>query len=159
MASSALVDKLEAEIEIKSSAEQFHDMIANKPHHLHHASNDKIQGCDLLEGEWGKLGSIIRWHLVLEGKARTGKDTVEAIDPDKNSITFRKLEAEILREYKTIVYTIQASPKSEGSGSVVHLTLEYEKLHHGIGHPQALQQFLLDVFTDIDAYLTQPNKV
>ncbi|GMI65008.1 hypothetical protein HRI_000170000 [Hibiscus trionum] len=98
-------------------------------------------------------------YAFLEGKARTGKDTVEAIDPDKNSITFRKLEAEILREYKTIVYTIQASPKSEGSGSVVHLTLEYEKLHHGIGHPQALLQFLLDVSKDIGAYLTQPSKV
>ncbi|KAK8476491.1 hypothetical protein V6N11_047462 [Hibiscus sabdariffa] len=157
MASSAVIDKLEGIIEIKASPEQFHDMLANKPHHLHHACSDKIQGCDLLEGEWGKVGSIIRWRWVLQGKAKAGKDTIEAIDPDKNSITFRKLEAEILTEYKSFVYTIQASPKSEGSGSVVHLTFEYEKLHHGIAQPQFLQRFMLDVCKDIDAYLTRPN--
>ncbi|KAK8713078.1 hypothetical protein V6N13_148305 [Hibiscus sabdariffa] len=158
MASSALIDKLEADIEMKSSAEQFYDMVANKPSHLQHASSDKIQGCDLLEGEWGKVGSIIRIRFVL-GNAREGKDVIEAIDPDKKSITLRKLEAEILREYKSFVYTIQASPKSEGSGSIVHLTFEYEKLHHGIGLPRSLLQFMLDVFKDIDAHLTRPSKV
>ncbi|KAK8713084.1 hypothetical protein V6N13_148310 [Hibiscus sabdariffa] len=156
MSSSALINKLEAIIEMKASPEQFYDMLANKPHHLHHACSDKIQGCDLLEGQWGKVGSIIRWRLVLR-KAKAGKDMIEAIDPDKKLITFRKLEAEILTEYKSFVYTIQASPKSEGSRSVVHLTFEYEKLHHGTAQPQFLQQFMVDVCKDIDAYLTRPN--
>ncbi|KAE8719634.1 MLP-like protein 28 [Hibiscus syriacus] len=57
--SSALTGKLEADVEINASPDQFHDMVANRPHHLHHASYDKIQACDLHEGEWWKVGTVV----------------------------------------------------------------------------------------------------
>ncbi|MBA0819575.1 hypothetical protein Gohar_021113, partial [Gossypium harknessii] len=118
MASSALTGKLEADVEIKASPEQFHEMFAHKPHHVHHTCYDKIQGCDLHE----------------DGKAKKAKEVVEAVDSDKNLVTFRVIEGDLMEEYKSFVITIQVSPKSEGSGSVVHWTLEYEKLHGGIAH-------------------------
>ena len=64
MASSALTGKLETDVEIKASPEQFHDMFSNKPHHVHHTCNDKIQGCELHEGDWGTVGSIVFWNYV-----------------------------------------------------------------------------------------------
>nr|KJB30767.1 hypothetical protein B456_005G160800 [Gossypium raimondii] len=143
MASSALTGKLEADVEIKASPEQFHEMFAHKPHHVHHTCYDKIQGCDLHEGEWGK--------------AKKAKEVVEAVDPDKNLVTFRVIEGDLMEEYKSFVITIQVSPKSEGSGSVVHWTLEYEKLHGGIAHPETLLQFVQDISKDIDAHLTQAS--
>ncbi|KAK8477637.1 hypothetical protein V6N13_017267 [Hibiscus sabdariffa] len=155
--SSALTGKLEADVEIKASPEQFHDMFANKPHHMHHACNDKVQGCDLHEGEWGKVGTIVIFRFVLDGKATQLKDVIEAVDPDKNLITFRVMEGDIMEEYKSFLFTLQASPKSGGSGSVVHWTLEYEKLHQGIDHPQTLLEFVKDVSKDIDTHLTKPN--
>ncbi|KAL4362843.1 hypothetical protein GQ457_04G026150 [Hibiscus cannabinus] len=157
MASSAATHKLEFDVEINASPQQFHDMWANKPHHMHHTCNDKIQGCDLHEGEWGKVGTVVIWSYVHDGKAKKAKEVVEAVDPDKNSITFRVIEGDLMEEYKSFVATIQVSPKIGGSGSVVHWTLEYEKLHQGIEHPQTLQQFLKDVSKDIDAHLTKPN--
>ncbi|KAG4208263.1 hypothetical protein ERO13_A03G119900v2 [Gossypium hirsutum] len=157
MASSALTGKIEADVEIKSSPGQFHEMFAHKPHHVHHTCYDKIQGCDLLEGEWGKVGTIISWRYVHDGKAKVSKQLVEAIDPSKNLITFREIEGDQLKEYKSFVATLQASPKNKGSGSIVHWTVEYEKLHHGIAHPETLLQFLVDASKDIDAHLTQPN--
>lgn len=60
MAASA-VHKLEAEVEIKASPELFHDMFTNKPHHMHHTCYDKVQGCELHEGNWGEVGAIINW--------------------------------------------------------------------------------------------------
>ncbi|PPD68428.1 hypothetical protein GOBAR_DD34694 [Gossypium barbadense] len=141
MASSALTGKIEADVEIKASPGQFHEMFTHKPHHVHHTCYDKIQGCDLLE----------------DGKAKVSKQLVEAIDPSKNLTTFREIEGDQLKEYKRFVATLQASPKNKGSGSIVHWTVEYEKLHHGIAHPDTLLQFLVDASKDIDAHLTQPN--
>ncbi|KAL4364187.1 hypothetical protein GQ457_04G009860 [Hibiscus cannabinus] len=113
-------------------------MIANKPHLLRHACNDMVQGCDLHEGEWGKVGAIIIWSYVHDGKAKQKKEVIEAVDPDKKLITARVIEGDLMEEYKSFLISIQVSPKSEGSGSVVHLTLEYEKLHQGIDHPQTI---------------------
>ncbi|MFQ6664405.1 hypothetical protein Gotur_031532 [Gossypium turneri] len=96
MASSTLTGKLEADVDIKASPEQFHEMFAHKPHHVHHTCYDKIQGCDLHEGEWGKVGSIVHWSYVHDGKAKKAKEVVEAVDPDKNLITFRVIEGELM---------------------------------------------------------------
>ncbi|XVF85380.1 hypothetical protein PTKIN_Ptkin17bG0113100 [Pterospermum kingtungense] len=89
--------------------------------------------------------------------AKVGKEVVQAIDSEKNAITFRVIEGD-LKEYKSFVVHIQASPnpKSEG-GSIVHWTLEYERLHDAIAHPETLLQFVFDISKDIDAHLTQGN--
>ncbi|KAK8363567.1 hypothetical protein V6Z12_A03G170500 [Gossypium hirsutum] len=107
MASSTLTGKLEADVDIKASPEQFHEMFAHKPHH-----------------------------------AKKAKEVVEAVDPDKNLITFRVIEGDLMEEYKSFVAMILVSPKSEDSGSIVHWTLEYEKLHDGIAHPETLLQLV-----------------
>ncbi|KAK8627599.1 hypothetical protein V6N13_135207 [Hibiscus sabdariffa] len=155
MASSGPVHKMEVDVEIKASPEQFHDMFANKPHHVHHTCYDKIQGCELHEGEWGKVGTVVNWSYVHDGKAKKAKEVIEAVDPEKNLITFRVVEGDLMEEYKSFVITIQVSPKSEGSGSVVHWTLEYEKLHEEIDHPETLLEFVRDVSKDIDTHLAQ----
>ncbi|KAK8529194.1 hypothetical protein V6N13_102126 [Hibiscus sabdariffa] len=132
-------------------------MIANKPHHLNRTCDDKIQGCDLHEGEWGEVGTIINWSYVLDGNAKQAKEVIEAVDPNKKLIIFRVIEGDLMEEYKSFLLSIQVSSKSEVSGSVVHLTLEYKKLHQGIDHPQTMLQFMKDVSNGIDAHLTKPN--
>lgn len=59
--SSSLTGKVEGSVEIKAPAEMFHDMLLNRPHHISNASTDKVQACDLHEGDWGKEGSTICW--------------------------------------------------------------------------------------------------
>ena len=61
---SSLVGKLETDVEIKASADKFHHMFAGKPHHVSKASPGNIQGCDLHEGDWGTVGSIVFWNYV-----------------------------------------------------------------------------------------------
>ncbi|GMI82417.1 MLP-like protein 43, major latex protein like 43 [Hibiscus trionum] len=132
-------------------------MFTNKPHHLHHSCKDKVQGCDLHEGEWGKVGTIIIWSYVHDGKAKKSKEVIESIDHDKKLITFKVLEGDIMEEYKSFLFTLQVSPKSGGSGSVVYWTMEYEKRHEAIDPPQTLLQLTVDISKDIDAHLTSPN--
>ncbi|CAF2063922.1 BnaC06g31980D [Brassica napus] len=74
---SSLLGKLEAYVEIKASAEQFHNMFTARPHHVSKASPGYIQGCDLHEGDWGKPGSVIFWnyfHGKWRGKGGKGED-------------------------------------------------------------------------------------
>ena len=60
----SLVGKMEADIEIKASADKFHDVFGNKPHHVPNASPQKLQSGDLHEGEFGKQGSVVNWNYV-----------------------------------------------------------------------------------------------
>ena len=57
-----LCGKIETDVEIKALAEKFHGMFKHKPHHISNVASHKIQGCDLQEGEWDTVGSIINWN-------------------------------------------------------------------------------------------------
>ncbi|KAL4351622.1 hypothetical protein GQ457_06G036670 [Hibiscus cannabinus] len=178
MALSALTGKLENDVEIDASPDKFIYMFTHTPHHVHHTSSERVQGCDLHEGEFGTAGSIICWRYVhgillltlIQLKLHffpfyfiTGFLNVFKIwqsqnsEGAKNSITLRVLDGDVMEEYKSFVVKIQASPKSDGEGSVVHWTLEYERLHEGIGHPETLVPFFAQLTRDIDAHLLKQN--
>lgn len=61
---SSLVGKLETDVEIKASAGKFHHMFAGRPHHVSKATPGNIQNCELHEGNWGKVGSVVIWNYV-----------------------------------------------------------------------------------------------
>ncbi|KAM5553133.1 hypothetical protein ABKV19_025387 [Rosa sericea] len=71
--SSARFGKLEVDIEIKAPAERFFEFTTRKTYELSNISPDKVVSCELLEGDWGKEGSVISWNYVLDGSARVGK--------------------------------------------------------------------------------------
>ncbi|XP_040944290.1 MLP-like protein 28 [Gossypium hirsutum] len=104
MASSTLIGNLEVDVEIKASPEQFREMFAHKLHHVHHTCYDKVQGCDLHKDE----------------KAKNAKVIEEAVDSNKNLVTFKMIEGDLMKEYKSSIVTIQVSPKCEGNGSIMH---------------------------------------
>lgn len=61
---SSMVGELEIDIEIKSTAEQFHHMFVKRPHHVSKATPGTIGGVELHEGEWDKVGSIVVWNYI-----------------------------------------------------------------------------------------------
>lgn len=83
------------------------------------------------------------------------KEIVEAIDDEKNLITFRVIEGDLMEHFKSFKLTIQANPKSEGEGCVVHWILEYEKHHGEIIDPHTLLQFVADVSKDLESHLRE----
>ncbi|KAH0897578.1 hypothetical protein HID58_047146 [Brassica napus] len=129
---SSLVGKLETDVEIKASAGQFHHMFTGKPHHVSKASPGNIQGY---------------------GEAKVAKERIEAVEPEKNLITFRVIEGDLMKEYKSFLLTIQVTPKHGGAGSIVHWHLEYEKISDEVAHPETLLQFCVEVSKEIDEHL------
>ncbi|KAG2281498.1 hypothetical protein Bca52824_052718 [Brassica carinata] len=129
---SCLLGKLEIEVEIKASAEKFHHMFAERPHHIPKATPGHIKGY---------------------GEPKVAKDIIEAVDQEKNLFKMRVIEGDLMKEYKNFVLTIQATPKHEGSGSIVHWHIEYEKISEEVAHPETLIQLLTEMSQGIDEHL------
>ncbi|OAY25258.1 hypothetical protein MANES_17G079732v8 [Manihot esculenta] len=124
--------KLEIHFWIDAPADQFHDVFSSQPYLIPNMSPHKILGVDLLEGEWGKEGTIICWKY------------------------FYVIEGDVSKEYKSFKLTVQATPK--GEGSVVRWTLEYEKIHENIRDPYSLLEFIVQFSKDVSAHLVKYPK-
>ncbi|EOA34466.1 hypothetical protein CARUB_v10022006mg [Capsella rubella] len=88
-----------------------------------------------------------------DGEAKVAKERIEAVEPEKNLITFRVIEGDLLKEYKSFVITIQVTPKQGGRGSVVHWHVEYEKIDDKVAHPETFLEFCVHVSKEIDEHL------
>ncbi|KAF7827622.1 MLP-like protein 28 [Senna tora] len=144
--------KIEVDVHINASADKFHEIFSRKPQEVPKISPNNIKNT-IVEGEWGKEGSIVVIHYVYDGKICVGRNVIEAIDPTKNLITLRVLEGDLLNYYKSIKMTFQTTSKEKGS--LVHVTVEYEKLKGHIPDPHSLANLGVEVSKDIDAHLTQ----
>ncbi|KAH7570942.1 hypothetical protein ACOSP7_019499 [Xanthoceras sorbifolium] len=149
----SLTGQLVTDIEIKAPADKFHEVFSCRPHHMSNVTPEHIQGCDLHEGEWGKVGSIIFWNYMHDGVAETAKQVIEAIDDENYSTTFRMIEGHLLDKYKIFDITVQATPKD--GGSLVHWTLKYEKLSEDVSEPKGILQLVTNMTKDLDAHLTE----
>lgn len=88
-----------------------------------------------------------------DGEIKVAEE-VEAIDDEKNSTTFRVIEGNLMKLYKNFVFIVQATSK-EGGGSIVHWTLQYEKLSEEVTEPYSLLQLGVHLSKDIDLHLME----
>ncbi|KFK44400.1 hypothetical protein AALP_AA1G252500 [Arabis alpina] len=153
MPETSLFGEFELEFEIKAPAAKFYDMYAGRPHHVAKATPRNVQACELHDGEWGTVGSIIFWNYVHDGEAQVSKERVELVEPEKNLITYRVLEGDLMKEYKSFVNTIQVTPKQGENGSIVRWYFEYEKIDDNVAHPESFLPFFVEVVKEIDEYL------
>jgi len=143
---------VETTVELKSSSEKFHDMLVGRPHHLSDASSN-LQGCELHEGEIGQVGAVLLWNYVHDGETKVMKHKMESLEPEKNRVTYRVLEGDIMNEYKSFVITFQVTPKEGEPGSIGHWHFEYEKINEEVDHPETLLQFAVEVSKEMDEHL------
>ncbi|ESR61439.1 MLP-like protein 34 [Citrus sinensis] len=146
-------NKVEIEIEVKAPAAKFHQVFSCKPHIMASMSPQSIQGCDLLEGEWGKPGCIICWRYSHDGSPQIAKEIIEAIDNENYITNYKVIGGNLLELYKSFSSTVKVTPKENDDGSLVHWIFEYEKLKEDVPDPTGKLQILIDVAKDIDAHL------
>ncbi|XP_073157911.1 kirola-like [Henckelia pumila] len=145
-----LIGKLVAATEFKAGGDVFHDLFKQRPQHISTASPDKVQGCDLHEGEFGKVGSIISWRYTHDGKERTAKQVIQNIDEEKKLMEFKMLEGDLMEKYKAFLITFHAENK--GDIELITWTLEYEMLSDDVEHPISLLSYFIDVTKDIETH-------
>ncbi|XP_052206230.1 kirola-like [Diospyros lotus] len=145
-----LTGKMERQIELKSGGDLLHEIFKSKPHHVSGITPAKVQGCSLIQGEWGKNGSIICWNYTHDGKEKTAKQVIEVFDGEKKTIVFRIIEGDLLQLYKTFIILLHEETK--GGKNWATWAFDYEKLGPDVEDPVSLLDYLTDVVKDIDAH-------
>ncbi|PON94465.1 Major latex protein domain containing protein [Trema orientale] len=152
----AQIAKQESQLDIKSSAESFYQTYSRKQYLLPKISCDVVKDLQLVIGDWESVaGSVMEWTFVAadNSSSQVDKVVIEAIDDKNKSITCKIVEGQILKEYKSYKFTVQATDKSDGEGSTVKLTIEYEKKNEDTPPPNKYFNFAHVLFKNIDAYL------
>ncbi|XP_060186432.1 kirola-like [Lycium barbarum] len=134
--------KLISSIEVKCGGHPIHDifhtnsdLVPNISPHVNHF--------EIHEGEILKVGSVVSWKYIEDGKEKYVKDMIEAINPQKKSITWKVIEGDRKDLYNSfIVITF-----SEDQWTTVRF--EYEKKTD----PLPFLGYFLYVIKDIEKYL------
>ncbi|EXB80472.1 MLP-like protein 31 [Morus notabilis] len=149
----AQIAKMEVQLDIKSSAQSFYEIFRRKQYLMPKICLDILKDVQVIKGDWESLGSIKQWTYVA-GNSESGKEIVEAIDEENKKITFKVLDGEITKYYKTMKTTVQVTAKGDKGGSSVKWTLEYEKLNDSIPAPTKYLDLLSATTKNVEAYLT-----
>ncbi|PON94464.1 Major latex protein domain containing protein [Trema orientale] len=152
----AQIEKLEVQVDVKSSPERFYETYLRKNYLLPKLSPNEVRDAQLIKGEWDSVGSVIQYSFAPEGNASSHVDLlqIDAIDEEDKSITYTVLDgSEAKKYYKTCRMTVHALEKSEGGGSSVKVFIEYEKQNETIPAPTRYTEFANVVYKNIDAYI------
>ncbi|XP_076895527.1 kirola-like [Bidens hawaiensis] len=145
------------QVTIKSDGDVFLNIYRYRTHLISQMSPNLVKAIELQDSEWGAVGSIIVWHLVIDGTPKVAKEVIQAIDEEKKSVSFKVIEGDIIMEaYRTFMITIKVDTRNEEN--VVTWTFDYEKVNENIGDPDNLIELYLIVAKDVENYhLLQPN--
>ncbi|KAL1544899.1 kirola-like [Salvia divinorum] len=147
--------KLVAAIEFKAGGDVFHELFRHKPQHISTISPEIVKGCELHEGEFGHVGSIICWDYIHDGKVKKAKEVIQLIDEEKKLIQFKVIEGDLMELYKDFVITIYV--ETNDGIDLVTCTLEYEMLNEDVEHPVSILSLFIDLTKVIETHhLTQP---
>ncbi|KDP38074.1 hypothetical protein JCGZ_04717 [Jatropha curcas] len=145
--------KLETEVELKSSPEQFFKFWKSDVHQAPNHTPSNIQGVRVHEGDWETSGSIKIWDYTIDGKPGVFKERVD-VDEENKIVKLTGLEGDVFKLYK--VYNGIWHVKPKGQGTLAKLTLEYEKQNESVPAPTIYMDFMISMTKDIDAALTKP---
>ena len=88
-----------------------------------------------------------------DGKDHVAKEVVESIDEENKVVTFKVIEGDILKEYKSFKAIVQSIPKGEATW--VCWTFEYEKLNKDISHPFKVFELAIHLSEELGDHLVQ----
>ncbi|KAL8037622.1 hypothetical protein ABFX02_11G050600 [Erythranthe guttata] len=146
-----LTGKLISAIEFKAGGDVFHELIRHKPHQITDIAPEKVQGCDLHEGEYGHVGTIVNWRYTYDGKEKTAKQVIQKINEEQKLVQFKTFEGDLMEVYKTFLVTFHVETKNDID--LVTWTFEYEMLSDDVvEHPIAMLSFVIDVTKDIETH-------
>ncbi|XP_006366345.1 kirola-like [Solanum tuberosum] len=137
-----------AKIEMKANKDVFHDVFTNKPHHVSIMSPLHVQGCELLEGVFGTVGSKICWTYTLEGEKKISKQVIEAIDHETKMLTLKEFEGDLVNKYDNFKATLHIETKYDIN--LVSWTIEYERPNENVPELVNLLDFIIGMTKAID---------
>ncbi|XP_038702183.1 MLP-like protein 28 [Tripterygium wilfordii] len=150
----SLYGKIEASVELKTPANKVHQLgKSGSLINLTEATNGKLKGVDIVEGELGKNGYVIAPKGVCPcGGDVNSKVKIEKIDDENRTICGKVIEGDLLKRYKSLKYIVQVTP--DGKGSVMLWTIEYEKMNKDVPEPNQLLDYGAAITKALDLHLS-----
>ncbi|KAL2522400.1 MLP-like protein [Forsythia ovata] len=139
--------KLEATTGILSSADKFYGFFRNNMSDLVNIFPAGFKSVQVIEGAEGSVGAVLLYSFVVGAITETVKLRTEAINDAERSVTYKALEGDVLKLYKSYQFTITVS-----NGSV-KWTIDYEKALPVIPPPDIYMVFAFATTKAVDAYL------
>uniref|UniRef100_A0A803MK90 Bet v I/Major latex protein domain-containing protein n=1 Tax=Chenopodium quinoa TaxID=63459 RepID=A0A803MK90_CHEQI len=84
------------------------------------------------------------------GKKCVAKEVVEAVDEEKKSVRFKVIEGDLLKEFKSISFSIHVVPK--GETTAVMWVAEFEKIADDGPYPTKIMDFCIHITRDIEKH-------
>lgn len=85
-----------------------------------------------------------------DGQPKVMKERIEAVDQEQNLLVLRVIDGDMMKEFKSFVVTIHATPKQGGPGSVVKCHFKYERNDEKVAHPENLLAVFVKASKDMD---------
>ncbi|QCD85860.1 MLP-like protein 43 [Vigna unguiculata] len=147
-----LSGKIITEIGVHATAEKWFNLFATQLHHVQNLT-DTIHGTRLHHGEdWHHNDSIKHWTYVIDGKVTTCHESIESVDEEKKTITYKIFGEDIEHRFKGFKAIFEAIDKENG-GAIVKWTIEYERLGEEVDPPYGYLEYLHKSTRDIDGHL------
>ncbi|QHN97388.1 MLP-like protein [Arachis hypogaea] len=103
----ALTGKLSSEIGIHAPAAKFFHLMTKQLDHVQNVC-ERVHETKLHEGDdWHCVGgSVKHWTYVIDGKVTTCKETVESIDEQNLSASYKLFDGDVSQHYKVFYVAI-----------------------------------------------------
>ncbi|PWA90187.1 Bet v I domain-containing protein [Artemisia annua] len=146
----ALTGQLVKKVDISCRGHLVHEIYKHKPNDVSILAPDKVQGCDLISGEWGVPGSVILWRFMHDGEPHTMKEIIEEVDDENHKIVFKVIEADLLEHYKA--FTITFHIEEMGDKQFIVWTIDFEKVDASKPDPTIFMDLLGFCVNDMDTH-------
>ncbi|KAH9624043.1 hypothetical protein KSS87_019112 [Heliosperma pusillum] len=146
-----VIGKFEVEVDIEGGGgDVFHEIFSTRPHDISAISPANIHGVEVHEGDFGKPGSVLLWNYTIEGKKCVAKQIVEVIDEENKLVRFKKIDGDLLKEFKSITLTLHVVPRGDLTG--VKWIAEFEKIDESMPYPTKLLDLCIAITKDIETH-------
>lgn len=89
---------------------------------------------------------------------KESKERIEKVCPETKTFAYSVIEGDLLKYYKSFKAHVTVVEKDDG-GSLLQWACEFEKASEEIPDPDAIQEFAIKNFNELDAYIIkQANK-
>ncbi|WZZ87633.1 hypothetical protein YC2023_116212 [Brassica napus] len=110
-------EEVNVDVEIKSPANKFH-MFVGRLQHLPKATR-YVQGCDLLEGNWGMAGSIVLWKLLfVESIRRTSEDRIQQHGGPGSmvnwNVKYERIDEKVAHPERLLQFLVEVTKEVDG---------------------------------------------
>ncbi|KAJ7953664.1 MLP-like protein [Quillaja saponaria] len=147
----AAIGKLEVDIEVKSSPDEFWETIRNANVIYPKAFPNDYKNIEILEGDGKAVGSI---SLITYGDGsplvKVSKERIDFVDEEKKIYAYSVIDGDLLNYYKSFKGQLVLTPK--GDGSFVKWSCEYVKAKEDIPDPNIIKDFAVKNLLELDVY-------